>query len=81
MVIITASLLTVSSLNGKTLQAGDLIGIYTYILKFVTGLDTVPYMIQRTATLKDILNRIELQPEEDEFSSENDPAPAAVTAA
>lgn len=81
MVIITASLLTVSSLNGKTLQAGDLIGIYTYILKFVNGLDTVPYMIQRTATLKDILHRIELQPEEDEYSSENDPAPAAVTAA
>ncbi len=73
MIIITASLITVSSINGKSLQAGDLIGIYTYILKFVNGLDTVPYMIQRTSTLKDILHRIELEPEEE--------LPAAVSAA
>ena len=62
--------------NGKTLQAGDMIGIYTYILKFVSGLDTVPYMIQRFATLKDILHRVELNPE-DEHESE----PMVVTAA
>jgi ABC-type multidrug transport system fused ATPase/permease subunit len=65
MLIITASLLTVSSVNGKTLQAGDMIGIYTYILKFVSGLDTVPYMIQRFATLKDILHRVELNTEDE----------------
>ena len=76
MVIITASLLTVSAVNGKTLQAGDMIGIYTYILKFVSGLDTVPYMIQRFATLKDILHRVELNPE-DEHESE----PMVVSAA
>lgn len=76
MLIITASLLTVSAVNGKTLQAGDMIGIYTYILKFVSGLDTVPYMIQRFATLKDILHRVELNPEE-----ENESEPMAVSAA
>ena len=79
MVIITASLLTVSAVNGKTLQAGDMIGIYTYILKFVSGLDTVPYMIQRMATLKDILHRVELQPEE-EHGREHDPE-TVITAA
>jgi ABC-type multidrug transport system fused ATPase/permease subunit len=76
MMIITVSLLTVSSVNGKTLPAGDMIGIYTYILKFVSGLDTVPYMIQRMATLKDILHRVELNTE-DEIESE----PLVVTAA
>lgn len=76
MAIITVSLLTVSSVNGKTLQAGDMIGIYTYILKFVSGLDTVPYTIQRFATLKDILHRVELAPE-DELEAE----PMVVSAA
>ena len=70
-VIITASLIISSSMTGKTMQAGDLIGIYTYILKFVSGLDTVPYMIQRLASLKDILHRVELQTEDEkEFEPE-----------
>ncbi|MFT3844017.1 MAG: ABC transporter six-transmembrane domain-containing protein [Lacibacter sp.] len=66
MVIITVSLVIASSTSGKTLQAGDLIGIYTYILKFVSGLDTVPYMIQRIAALKDILSRVEVPIDEEE---------------
>lgn len=71
MVIISASLIISSSVNGKTMQAGDLIGIYTYILKFVSGLDTLPYMIQRIANLKDILHRVELQTEDEkEFEPE-----------
>lgn len=66
MVIITVSLIIASTTSGKTLQAGDLIGIYTYILKFVSGLDTVPYMIQRLAALKDILSRVEAQSDDEE---------------
>lgn len=66
MVIITVSLIIASTTSGKTLQAGDLIGIYTYILKFVSGLDTVPYMIQRMAALKDILSRVEAQSDDEE---------------
>ncbi len=77
MVIITASLIISSTMNGKTLQAGDLIGIYTYILKFVSGLDTVPYMIQRMASLKDILHRVELQ-SEDEKEFEPEPVLSSV---
>ena len=76
-VIITAALIISSSMTGKTMQAGDLIGIYTYILKFVSGLDTVPYMIQRFASLKDILHRVELQAE-DEKEVEPEPVLSSV---
>jgi ABC-type multidrug transport system fused ATPase/permease subunit len=71
MVIIAASLIISSKTNGAAMQAGDLIGIYTYILKFVSGLDTVPYMIQRLAGLKDILHRVELETDDEkEFEPE-----------
>lgn len=71
MVIIAASLLISARSGGQALQAGDLIGIYTYILKFVSGLDTVPYMIQRLASLKDILRRVDgVQEDERELDPE-----------
>lgn len=71
MIIITASLLISSKANGVAMQAGDLIGIYTYILKFVSGLDTVPYMIQRLASLKDIIHRVEATTDDEkEFEPE-----------
>jgi ABC-type multidrug transport system fused ATPase/permease subunit len=71
MVIISASLIISSKTNGRVMQAGDLIGIYTYILKFVNGLDTVPYMIQRLASLKDILHRVEATTDDEkEFEPE-----------
>jgi hypothetical protein len=44
--------------------AGSLIGIYNYILKFVAGLDTIPYTVQRISSLNDITRRIELQAED-----------------
>jgi ABC-type multidrug transport system fused ATPase/permease subunit len=73
MVIIAASLIISSKANGAAMQAGDLIGIYTYILKFVSGLDTIPYMVQRLASLKDIIHRVEATGETDE--KELDPEP------
>ena len=60
MIIIAASLLISSKMFGTTLLAGSLIGVYNYILKFVSGLDTIPYAIQKIASLKDIAKRIEL---------------------
>jgi hypothetical protein len=45
-------------------MAGSLIGIYNYILKFVAGLDTIPYTVQRISSLNDITRRIELQTED-----------------
>lgn len=60
LVVIALSLM-VTSKNTTTVLAGDLIGIYTYILKFVSGLDTIPYAVERFSTLKDITKRIELE--------------------
>jgi ABC-type multidrug transport system fused ATPase/permease subunit len=71
MIIIAVSLIISSKTNGAAMQAGDLIGIYTYILKFVSGLDTIPYMVQRMASLKDIIHRVEdIADDEKEFEPE-----------
>ncbi len=64
MLVIGFSLLVTNKISGTVIVAGDLIGIYNYILKFVTGLDTVPYTVQRLAALNDITRRIELQTED-----------------
>ena len=64
MVVIGISLLVTNAVPGTTILAGNLIGIYTYILKFVSGLDTIPYTVQRLSSLNDITRRIELQVED-----------------
>ncbi len=69
MVVIGISLLVTNTVSGSTILAGNLIGIYTYILKFVSGLDTIPYTVQRLTSLNDITRRIELQAED--FPIEN----------
>jgi len=69
MVVIGISLLVTNAVSPTTpILAGSLIGIYTYILKFVSGLDTIPYTVQRLSSLNDITRRIELQAED--FPSE-----------
>lgn len=68
MVVIGISLLITNTVSGSTILAGNLIGIYTYILKFVSGLDTIPYTVQRLTSLNDITRRIELQT--DDFPTE-----------
>lgn len=59
--VIVMSLLYLNKSAG-TIPAGDIVGIYTYLLKFVSGLDTIPYTLQRFSTLKDLTQRIELDP-------------------
>ena len=54
--------LLVANKSNSVLPAGDIVGIYTYLLKFVSGLDTIPYTLQRFSTLHDITQRIELDP-------------------
>lgn len=68
LILIIAALLISVHQGGAFLQPGDYIGIYTYILKFVTGLDTIPYVLQRMTHLKDILQRV--QQERDETETE-----------
>lgn len=64
LVVIIASLVVSKSMHDSTILAGSLFGIYSYILKFVSGLDTIPYTVQRLSSLNDITKRIELQEEE-----------------
>ncbi|MBX7154150.1 MAG: ABC transporter six-transmembrane domain-containing protein [Candidatus Kapaibacterium sp.] len=63
LVVITYSLMMATDLAGENLLAGSLLGIYNYILKFASGLDTIPYSIQRYSQLKDITLRMELEEE------------------
>jgi ABC-type multidrug transport system fused ATPase/permease subunit len=64
LIVIGASLLISVNNGGGALMAGNLVGIYAYVLKFVSGLDTIPYTMQRMATLQDISRRIALQEED-----------------
>jgi ABC-type multidrug transport system fused ATPase/permease subunit len=61
MVVIGLSLLITNKTSGAGIEAGSLIGIYSYIQRFVSGLDTIPYTVQRLSSLNDITRRIELQ--------------------
>jgi ABC-type multidrug transport system fused ATPase/permease subunit len=62
--VIVAALFVTHNVIGTTIIAGNLIGIYNYILKFVSGLDTIPYTVQRLSSLNDITRRIQLQAED-----------------
>jgi ABC-type multidrug transport system fused ATPase/permease subunit len=64
MVVIGLSLLITNKTAGTGIEAGSLIGIYSYIQRFVSGLDTIPYTVQRLSALNDITRRIELQQED-----------------
>jgi len=61
MMVIGVSLLITNKTTSAGMEAGSLIGIYSYIQRFVSGLDTIPYTVQRLSSLNDITRRIELQ--------------------
>lgn len=64
LLVITASLLISGNIQSSTIMAGSLFGIYSYILKFASGLDTIPYTVQRLSSLNDIARRIEIDQED-----------------
>ena len=64
MITIGVSLIITKHVNDMAIIAGNLIAMYSYILKFVTGLDTIPYIIQRLSSLHDITQRIEFRDED-----------------
>ena len=59
--VIAVSLIVSKNLHSTTIMAGSLFGIYSYILKFASGLDTIPYTMERLSSLSDITRRIELE--------------------
>jgi hypothetical protein len=64
MAVIGIALLIVTKTSGAAILPGALIGIYNYILKFATGLDTIPYIVQKLTSLGDITRRIEVEEEQ-----------------
>ncbi len=61
LVVVTVSLLATTDITSENLQAGSIIGIYQYIQKFTSGLDTIPYTIQRIGALRDLTRRMALE--------------------
>jgi ABC-type multidrug transport system fused ATPase/permease subunit len=59
--LLGTSLFLTGKTGAATLDAGALVGIFSYIQKFIAGLDTIPYTVQRVSALSDITRRIELQ--------------------
>ncbi len=70
LLVIAVSLIASKNLHSTTIMAGSLFGIYSYILKFASGLDTIPYTMERLSSLSDITRRIEL--EVDDLPSEEE---------
>lgn len=61
---IGAALLITYKTSGTVMLAGNIVGIYNYVLKFTSGLDTIPYTVQKMSALTDITRRLELQEED-----------------
>ena len=68
LIVIAVSLMVSKNMHNSTVMAGSLFAIYSYILKFASGLDTIPYTLDRLSSLGDITRRIELQ--SDDFPQE-----------
>ena len=71
LLVIGISLVVSKNMHSSNVLAGSLFGIYSYILNFASGLDTIPYTVQRLSSLSDITRRIELQAED--FPEETSP--------
>jgi ABC-type multidrug transport system fused ATPase/permease subunit len=59
-IVITLSLITTHH-GALLLNAGSLVAMYSYVKSFVTGLDTIPYAVEKYASLNDIAQRIEIE--------------------
>jgi ABC-type bacteriocin/lantibiotic exporter with double-glycine peptidase domain len=70
-IVIAISLLITQRFGAAVLSAGSIIGIYSYIKNFVTGLDTIPYAVDKFSSLSDIIRRINM--EESDFDDEAQP--------
>jgi ABC-type multidrug transport system fused ATPase/permease subunit len=71
--VIVLSLLIITRSPGTAIEAGSLIGLYNYLLKFLSGLDAIPYTVQRLSSLNDITRRIELQTEDIPMEEKTEP--------
>jgi hypothetical protein len=51
-------------ISTAVLDAGSVVGIYMYIKNFVSGLDTIPYAVEKFSSLQDITKRIAIEAED-----------------
>lgn len=58
MFALSGSLLVASHERGVQMPVGSIIALYTYVLRFASGLETIPYAIQRLGALRDIMRRL-----------------------
>jgi hypothetical protein len=58
LVALAGSLLVYTGEGGAMLQVGGIVAMYNYVLRFATGLETIPYVAQRAGALADILRRM-----------------------
>ncbi len=58
LVLLGGSLIISTHFNSDKLNAGQIISFYFYLLKFTSGLDTIPYITEKYALLKDITKRM-----------------------
>lgn len=63
-VVIASSLMITQRISTAVLDAGSVVGIYMYIKNFVSGLDTIPYAVEKFSSLQDITKRIEIEAED-----------------
>lgn len=62
--LIGLSLYISTKQGGVNLNQGELIGIYLYLLRFSSGIETIPYILEKYVNIKDISSRIELKEDE-----------------
>ena len=58
LVLLGWALIISTQFNSDKLNAGQIISFYFYLLKFTSGLDTIPYITEKYASLKDITKRM-----------------------
>ncbi len=58
-IAIAVSLLLTYHTSGPAILAGNVVGIFLYVTNFTRGLETIPYIVQRVATINDVMQRIE----------------------
>ena len=63
-IVIAISLVITETTSTAVLDAGAVVPIYFYITYFVKGLETIPYAVDKFASLSDITRRMELEAED-----------------
>jgi hypothetical protein len=58
LIAIGGSLVVSAQPGHASAQVGSMVGIYNYIQRFASGLETIPYIIQRLGALQDIMRRM-----------------------